>query len=104
MSNSDVFGSPMILRGRTAASPFGAAPYTRSRATAPIRIGRWLMRQLKDLFARSDEARRIRQTVIELSRLEDHMLRDIGLNRSAIISAAHEAERQRRWSARRQRR
>lgn len=104
MTNSDVFGSPMILRGRTPGSPFGAAPSTRSRATAATRAGRWLMRRLKDVFEHSSEERRIRQTVVELSRLEDHMLRDIGLDRSAVIGAAHEAERQRRWSARRHRR
>jgi uncharacterized protein YjiS (DUF1127 family) len=36
--------------------------------------------------------RRIRKTVVELSKLDDRMLRDIGLDRSAIVSAAQEAD------------
>ena len=52
------------------------------------------------MFVRRDEDRRIRKTVLELSRLDNHMLRDIGLNRAAIISAAHEAERKRQSTRR----
>jgi uncharacterized protein YjiS (DUF1127 family) len=95
MTNSEVFGSPMILTGRHrhAVSPFGAATGT---GTAMARAGRWLGRVLQHALQRQENQRRIRKTVVELSRLDNHVLRDIGLDRGAIIGAAHEAEKRRR--------
>lgn len=92
MSNSDVFGSPMILTGRKPVSPFGAATNTNSSNTVTVGLGRRLARALGALFVSSGRDQRIRKTVVELSRLDDRMLRDIGLNRSAIVSVAKEAE------------
>jgi uncharacterized protein YjiS (DUF1127 family) len=91
MTNSDVFGSPMILTGRKAVSPFGAVIYTHSGETAVVRTGRRLGQTLRSLFKPVARNRRIRKTVVELSKLDDRMLRDIGLDRSAINSAAQEA-------------
>jgi len=92
MSNTNVFGSPMILTGRKPVSPFGADIYANSSTTAVARTGRQWLRTLGVLSASLGRDRRIRNTVIELSRLDNRMLRDIGLDRSAIISVAHEAE------------
>lgn len=100
MSNTDVFGSPMILTGRKFVSPFGAAPSENLRDDRSAGLGQRLARLLCGMFVRRDEERRVRKTVLELSRLDNHMLRDIGLNRAAIISAAHEAERKRRGGTR----
>lgn len=101
MSNSQVFGSPMILTGRKPVSPFGAAISVHSaRATAPASTVGGFLRALRGLWKPLARDRRIRKTVIELSQLDDRMLRDIGLNRTAIVSAAAEAEalRTRRFS------
>ena len=100
MSNADVFGSPMILTGRKLVSPFGAAPRENFRDDRPAGLGQRLAKLICGMFVRRDEDRRIRKTVLELSRLDNHMLRDIGLNRAAIISAAHEAERKRQSTRR----
>lgn len=92
MSNSDVFGSPMTLTGRNAVSPFGAAIYQNSSATAAAKTGRSLLQALRGLLTPAGRDRRIRKTVVELSRLDDRTLRDIGLDRSMIVGAAQEAE------------
>jgi uncharacterized protein YjiS (DUF1127 family) len=51
------------------------------------------LRKLGSLFRRAVDAyrsrRAINQTIRELSRLEDHLLGDIGLNRSQIESVAY---------------
>lgn len=96
MSNSDVFGSPMILTGYRPVSPFGAAPYSTLRETLPIKAGRFLAKLLRHPFGPSDKKRRIRKTVVELSKLDDRTLRDIGLSRTTINGAAREAEMKRR--------
>lgn len=95
MSNSQVFGSPMTLTGRKPVSPFGAAIYANSRATAAASTVRGLLQTLRGLSKPLGRDRRIRKTVVELSQLDDRMLRDIGLNRTAIVSAAAEAEARR---------
>ncbi|WP_422368372.1 DUF1127 domain-containing protein [Pelagibius sp.] len=88
MSNSNLFGSPMVLPGIRPASPFGAA-------VKPSLRGR-VLHSLKDLAARTFgplfRDLRVRRTVLELSKLDDHMLRDIGLNRSSIVSRAQATE------------
>lgn len=61
MSNAQVFGSPMILNGRKAVSPFGAASNVGS------------------------------QRVAKLSELDDRLPRDSGLDLSDIGSAAQNA-------------
>jgi uncharacterized protein YjiS (DUF1127 family) len=96
MSNSEVFGSPMNLTGNRPVSPFGVAPDTTIRKAATARTGRGLLEILNRLLVPMKRRQRIRKTVIELSRLEDYMLRDIGLNRSGIFSTAHEIEERRR--------
>jgi len=92
MSNSHVFGSPMILTGRNAVSPFGAAIYQNSSATAAAKTGRSLLQTLRRLLTPAGRDRRIRKTVMELSKLDNRTLRDIGLDRTMIVSAAQEAE------------
>jgi len=92
MSNSQVFGSPMILTGRKPVSPFGAATYVNYREPAKAANGTGVVRTLRGLLAPLGRDRRIRKTVVELSKLDDRMLRDIGLDRTAIVSAAQEAE------------
>lgn len=99
MSNSDVFGSPMILTGRRPVSPFGAAISTSSRAAAATKTGRRLLQVLRVLFGTSSRDQRIRHTVLELSKLDDRTLRDIGLDRSAILSVAQEVSGRRRNDA-----
>ena len=101
MSNSDVFGSPMILTGYRPVSPFGAAFSSTHRESLPARAGRFLAKTLRRVFVPRAKKPRIRKTVIELSRLDDRTLRDIGLNRANIISAAQEAESRRRRGFRR---
>ncbi len=103
MSNSAVFGSPMILTGPRPVSPFGAAPYTNTnfRESLPAKAGRFLAKALRRAFAPKATKPRIRKTVIELSRLDDRTLRDIGLNRTSIIGAAQAAESRRRRGFRR---
>ncbi|WP_340119329.1 DUF1127 domain-containing protein [Pelagibius sp. 7325] len=93
MSDSNVFGSPMILTGTRPASPFGAASYAISSETPVAKTGRRLLKALQTLFAVSARDRRIHQTVEALSQLDDRTLRDIGLNRAAIISAAQQSAR-----------
>ncbi|MEQ9609293.1 MAG: DUF1127 domain-containing protein [Kiloniellaceae bacterium] len=93
MSDSNVFGSPMILTGPRPASPFGAASYALSSETAVAKTGRRLLQALQTLFAVSARDRRIHQTVAALSQLDDRTLRDIGLNRAALISAAQRSAR-----------
>ncbi len=92
MSNSDVFGSPMILTGRNAVSPFGAAIYHNSSATVAAKTGRNLLQTLRSLLMPAARDRRIRKTVVELAKLDDRTLRDIGLDRTMIVSVAQEAE------------
>jgi uncharacterized protein YjiS (DUF1127 family) len=91
MSNSNVFGSPMILTGKKPVSPFGAASYALSSETPVAKTGRRLLQALQTLFAVNARDRRIHQTVEALSQLDDRTLRDIGLNRAAIVSAAQQA-------------
>lgn len=95
MSNSQVFGTPMILAGRKFVSPFGAAGSLRADTPAAATAGQRLARRIRSLLAPTARSGRIRKTVLELSRLDDRMLRDIGLDRSAIISAASEADSRR---------
>jgi uncharacterized protein YjiS (DUF1127 family) len=90
MSNSDVFGSPMILTGNRPVSPFGAAACNSTSATAAARIGRRTLQVLRDLFGFSSRDQRIRKTVLELSKLDNRTLRDIGLDRTAITRVAQE--------------
>ncbi|MDJ0945743.1 MAG: DUF1127 domain-containing protein [Kiloniellales bacterium] len=40
--------------------------------------------------------RRVNRTIDELSRLDDHVLKDIGVNRSEIAGLAHDLEARRR--------
>jgi uncharacterized protein YjiS (DUF1127 family) len=103
MSNSEVFGSPMILSGKRALSPFGAASTSSERPGAWAQAGRFLARLFRRILARDGSKRRIRKTAWELSRLDNRTLRDIGLDRSAIISAAQEAEHRRSGRFRRYR-
>lgn len=88
MSNSDFFGSPMILPGIRPASPFGAA----IRPSFTERFLRGVNEITQRAFGPVLRSMRVRRTVKELSNLDAHMLRDIGLDRSAIISTAHEVE------------
>ena len=90
MSNSDVFGSPMVLPGVRPASPFGEAVKP-SLVQKVVNAAAEIAQQMVGPFARR---MRVRKTIVQLSALEDHMLRDIGLNRSSIISTAHEVEEQ----------
>ena len=88
MRNSDYFGSPMILPGIRPASPFGAA----IRPTFTEKVTRGAAEITERVFGPTLRRMRIRKTVVELSKLDEHALRDIGLNRSSIISTAHEVE------------
>ncbi len=88
MNNSNLFGSPMILPGVRPASPFGAAPRPSLRAKLVRSINEIMEQFFGPLMSRA----RVRRTVFELSQLDDHMLRDLGLNRGSIISTAHEVE------------
>lgn len=90
MSNSDVFGSPMVLPGVRPASPFGAAVKP-SLVHKVVNTAAGIAQQV---FGPTARRMRIRRTVVQLSALEDHMLRDIGLDRSSIISTAYEVEEQ----------
>lgn len=90
MSSSNVFGSPMILTGKKPVSPFGAASYALSSETPVAKTGRRLLQALQTLFTVNARDRRIHQTVEALSQLDDRTLRDIGLNRTAIVSAAQQ--------------
>lgn len=92
MNNSQVFGSPMILTGRKPVSPFGAATYVNYREPAKAANGTGVVQTIRGLLAPLGRDRRIRKTVVELSKLDDRMLRDIGLDRTSIVSAAQEAE------------
>ncbi len=88
MSNSDYFGSPMILPGIQPASPFGAA----IRPSFTEKVTRGAAALSERVFGPALRRMRIRRTVVELSKLDAHTLRDIGLNRSSIISTAHEVD------------
>lgn len=103
MSNSEVFGSPMILTGKKPVSPFGAAPYSPEHENVLVQAGRFVARMLRRALRRDRRTQRIRKTTVELSRLDDRTLRDIGLNRASIVSAAQEAERRRSTRFRRYR-
>lgn len=50
-----------------------------------------IARFLERMIARWRAARKVRRTVHALAALDDKQLRDIGLNRANIVSAAHEA-------------
>jgi uncharacterized protein YjiS (DUF1127 family) len=90
MSNSDVFGSPMILTGNRPVSPFGAALYNSSSVTAAAKTGRRTLQVLCNLLGFSSRDQRIRKTVLELSKLDNRTLRDIGLDRTVITRVAQE--------------
>lgn len=90
MSNSDVFGSPMILTGHRPVSPFGAAIYNRSSARAAAKTGHRTLQVLRRLFGFTSRDQRIRKTALELSKLDDRTLRDIGVERTAILGVAQE--------------
>src|SRR3546814_3328193 len=92
MSNSQVFGSPMILTDRKAVSPFGTADSAQCSETAAAERARGLGESVRRRRAPTGRDRRSRRTRAELSTLDDRMLRDIGLDRSAIVSAAQDAE------------
>jgi len=100
MSNSDVFGSPMILTGKRPVSPFGAASYALSSEAPAAKSGRRLLQALQALFTVNARDRRIHKTIEALSQLDDRTLRDIGLNRAAIISAARHADHERQAGGR----
>src|SRR3546814_14985586 len=68
MSNSQVFGSPMILTGHKPVSPFGAASMIHSGEPAAAETGRSLKEVVRGLLAPMGRARRIRNTVVELSK------------------------------------
>jgi len=87
-SNRPVAGNAAVLPSTTAATGFAAL----LRA-----IGSFITRTL----ATAVEAERERRATLELARLSNHALRDIGLHRSEIQSVTHNAERfQRRRHAR----
>jgi len=81
----------MILTGKRPMGPFGAPPYRTYRETFTARAGGFLTNRLLRFLRPSNKQRRNRKTVVELSRLNSHALRDIGLDRSAIISVAQGA-------------
>lgn len=91
MSNTSVFGSPMILTGKKPVSPFGAASYAIPSEMPAVRTGGRLLQVLQTLFSANARERRIHKTVSALSQLDDRTLRDIGLNRTAIVTAARHA-------------
>jgi uncharacterized protein YjiS (DUF1127 family) len=80
----------MILTGYRPVSPFGAAICYSSSATAAVRTGRRALQALRRLFRFNSRDQRIRKTVIELSKLDNRTLRDIGVDRTAIMSVAQE--------------
>ena len=88
MSNSDVFGSPMVLTGKKPVSPFGAAPYTTLRQSMTAKARRMLVENLQRFLKPNQRQQRVRKTVTELSKLDDYRLRDLGLDRTAIAGAA----------------
>lgn len=90
MSNSDVFGSPMILTGHRPVSPFGAANYNSSSATVAARAGRRTLQVLRSLFGYASRDQRIRKAMLELSKLDNRTLRDIGLDRTSITGVAQQ--------------
>src|SRR3546814_19209737 len=92
MSNSQVFGSPMILTDRKAVSPFGTADYAQCSETAAAERARGLGASVRRLLAPTGRDRRLRRTMAALSTLDDRMLRDLGLDRPTIVSAAQAAE------------
>lgn len=90
MSNSDVFGAPLILTGKSPVSPFGAAIYNSTSATAAATTGRRALQVLRRIFGFTSREQRIRKTVLELSKLDNRTLRDIGLERTAIMGVAQQ--------------
>lgn len=99
MSNSDVFGAPMILTGHRPVSPFGAAICNSSGATAAARTGRRALQVLRRFFGFTTRDQRIRKTALELSKLDNRTLRDIGVERPAILSVAQEIAERRKSNA-----
>lgn len=100
MSNSNVFGSPMILTGKKPVSPFGAASYAIPSETPVARSGGRLLQVLQTFLSVNARERRIHKTVSALSQLDDRTLRDIGLNRTAIVTAARHATDERNTGGR----
>src|SRR3546814_16218931 len=93
MSNSQVFGSPMILTGHKPVSPFGAASMIHSGEPAAAETGRSLKEVVRGLLAPMGRDRRIRTTEVDLTTLDDRMLRHIGLDRAPILNATPEPQR-----------
>ena len=60
---------------------------------AVFAFGRRLLRRS---LAAAFRWRRINRTIDELSGLDDHVLKDIGVSRAEIVSLAHELEERRR--------
>ncbi len=60
---------------------------------AVFEFGRRLLRRS---LAAAFRWRRINRTIDELSRLDDHVLKDIGVTRAEIVGLAHEIEDRRR--------
>lgn len=58
-----------------------------------------LLERLGGVFAAWASRRRVARTVEELSRLEPHILRDIGVPRNGIVELAESVERRRRTAA-----
>src|SRR3546814_15282982 len=78
MSNSQVFGSPMILTGHKPVSPFGAASIIHSGEPAAAETGRSLKEVVRGLLAPIGRDRRTRPTVVDLSKLLHRLVRHIG--------------------------
>src|SRR3546814_14732803 len=92
MSNSQVFGSPMILTGHKPVRPFGAASMIHSGEPAAAETGRSLKEVVRGLLAPMGRARRFRHTAVELSHLEDRLTPSTGLHPPAIGSAATDGQ------------
>jgi uncharacterized protein YjiS (DUF1127 family) len=82
----------MILTGKRPSGPFGASPYGHFHESFAARAGSFMTGCLRRMLQPSKRQRRIRKTVVELSKLNNHALRDLGLDRSAIIGVAQGAE------------
>src|SRR3546814_12474605 len=85
MSNSQVFGSPMILTGHKPVSPLGAASMIHTGEPAAAETGRRLKEVVRGLLVPRGRDPRIRNPVEGLSELGDRMLRDIGPHRTHIL-------------------
>ena len=75
------------------AEVFGPLSFVADGVIAAFQETASILRAVAEGFSRR---RRIRRTVRELAALDDHTLRDIGLNRSSIVSTAHMLEVERR--------